>query len=69
MCTSSRVAVADCGLDRLAAANREGAADTAGLAVAGFFLSFRGLSKDSSTVASVWENKNQNDKDRLHNIR
>lgn len=56
VCTSSRAA--DCGLARLAATDREGA-DADGLAVTSFFLSFRGLSRESSTVASVGEETKQ----------
>lgn len=64
MCTSSRAE--DCGFVRLAAADREDAdadadvdadadadADADGLAVTSCFLLSRGLSRESSTVASV----------------
>lgn len=53
-CTSSREA--DWGLARLAAADREGV-DADGLAVTSLFLSFSGLSRESSTVPSVREKK------------
>lgn len=49
--TSSRAG--GCGLARLAAAGREVGAGADGLAVASFFLSFLGLSRESSTVASA----------------
>ena len=54
VCTSSRAA--DWGLARLAVADSEGAGAD-GLAVTSFFLSLRGLSRESSTVASVREEK------------
>lgn len=54
VCTSSRPA--GCGLVRLAAPDEEGA-DTDGLAAASFFLWSCGLSRESSTVASVQEEK------------
>lgn len=48
-CTSSRVL--GCGLEALAETEGAGA-DAEGLAASFFFLSFLGLSRDSSTVAS-----------------
>ena len=52
VCTSSRLA--ECVLDRSAAEERVGAdVEGLGAVAAFFFLSVRGLSRDSSTVASA----------------